>query len=94
MSPEQKEQEEQAQLDNWYSETSRYSCESNLEKKLRDPDSYKRDGDFITASDSGSQKVITWQFRSKNGFGGYTSAVAMCYVGKESGGTVRTSIVN
>ena len=63
-------------------------------EKLRDPNSYERDGEFTTPTDDGSKKVITWKFRAKNGFGGYNTGIGMCYVGKENGGTVRTELIN
>jgi hypothetical protein len=92
--PEQKAQKEKEKVNKWYSSTSQYSCESNLKDKLREPESYVRDGDFTTPSDNGDKKIITWKFRAKNGFGGYNAGIGMCYVGKENGGTIKTEIVN
>ena len=94
LTPEQKAQKEKEKVDEWFSITSQYSCESNLKEKLRDPNSYERDGEFTTPTDDGTKKVITWKFRAKNGFGGYDAGIGMCYVGKENGGTVRAEIIN
>lgn len=94
LTPDQKAQKEKEKIDEWYSSTSQYSCESNLKEKLRDPESYESDGDFTTPSDDGNKKVITWKFRAKNGFGGYNAGIGMCYVGKEDGGTIKTEIIN
>jgi hypothetical protein len=94
LTPEQKAQKEKEKVNEWYSSTSQYSCEGNLKDKLREPESYVRDGDFTTPSDSGDKKIITWKFRAKNGFGGYNAGIGMCYVGKENGGTIKTEIVN
>jgi hypothetical protein len=85
--------EEARKVDNWYANESQYSCEMDLEEKLRDPGSYKRDGDFITTDDDGSKKVIAWKFRAKNGFGGFNVGAALCSVSKENGGTVRTETI-
>lgn len=94
LTPEQKAQKEKEKVDEWFSSTAQYSCESNLKEKLRDPNSYERDGEFTTPTDDGSKKVITWKFRAKNGFGGYNASIGMCYVGKENGGTIRTELIN
>lgn len=94
LTPEQKAQKEKEKVDEWYSSTSQYSCESNLKDKLREPGSYERDGDFTTPTDDGNKKVITWKFRAKNGFGGYNAGIGMCYVDKENGGTIKTEVIN
>lgn len=94
LTPEQKAQQEKEQVEEWYSSTSQFSCEKNLKEKLRDPGSYERDGDFTTPTDDGDNKVITWKFRAKNGFGGYNRGIGMCYVGKEDGGRIRTEVIN
>jgi hypothetical protein len=85
--------EEARKVDNWYANESQYSCEMDLEEKLRDPGSYKRDGQFITTDDDGSKKVIAWKFRAKNGFGGFNVGTALCSVSKENGGTVKTETI-
>jgi hypothetical protein len=87
-----KEKTEKDKLEEWYKETSNYSCERVLKEKLRDPDSYKRDSDFVNMSNSGSEKEVRWFFRAKNGFGGYNSGAAICNVSKENGGTVNARI--
>jgi hypothetical protein len=97
LTPEQKTQKEaqekKERVDAWFSEDAQYSCETDLKKKLRDPGSYERGEDFTTPSDNGSEKIITWEFRAKNGFGGYNAGIGMCYVGKEGGGTVKVEVV-
>jgi len=70
-----------------------YSCEDNLKKQLRDPNSYERDGDFTTPSNNDKEKVVTWEFRSKNGFGGLTNGIGMCLVTKKDGGTVKATVL-
>ena len=59
---------------------------------MRDPDSYARNGDFTFPTNDGNKKVVTWEFRSKNGFGGYTPGIGMCLVTKEKGGTVKATV--
>lgn len=90
----QKEKTAEEKVNEWYDETSHFSCQRVLKERLRDPDSYKKDGDFNIVSDNGSEKVITWRFRAKNGFGGYNSSAGICNISKENGGTVNPSIVN
>ena len=85
---------EKEKIDEWYEEVSGYSCEIALKDKLRDPESYKRDGDFVTTADDGNKKELIWNFRAKNGFGGYNSSSAICNVSKKNGGTVSASMVN
>ncbi len=94
LTPEQEAQKQRQMVDNWYANESQDSCESDLKEKLRDPKSYERDKEFSVPSDDGSKKIITWEFRAKNGFGGYAPGVGICYVGKESGGTVKTEVIN
>jgi hypothetical protein len=78
----------------WFGSASHISCENHLKEQLRDPDSYERNGDFIgTPSKDGKTRMITWDFRSKNGFGGYTPATAMCLISKENGGTVEATVL-
>ena len=84
--PEQKKQEQEQKLNEWYNETSSYSCERSLKEDLRSPNSYERSGDFITTSDDGNKKVVVWKFRAENGFGGMNVAAAMCNISKGNGG--------
>lgn len=92
--PEQKLAKKEQVLNEWFEGGSDISCEDHLKKQLRDPNSYERDGDFIATANDGSKRIVTWKFRSKNGFGGYAPAIAMCSVSKENGGTVNASIVS
>jgi hypothetical protein len=94
LTPQQEAHNKEIEVNEWYSSTSQYSCEKNLKDKLREPESYVSDGDFSTPSDDGENKIITWKFRAKNGFGGYNAGIGMCYVGKENGGTIRTEIID
>ena len=92
-SPEQK-AAKQAQLFNeWFNSGSDISCEGHLKKQLRDPNSYERDGDFITPSNNDKERIVTWKFRSKNGFGGLTNGIGMCLVTKKDGGTVKATVL-
>ena len=78
----------------WYVSGAYDLCEEHLKEKLRDPESYKRDGDFATTTDDGNKKELIWNFRAKNGFGGYNSSTAICNVSKKNGGTVSASMIN
>jgi hypothetical protein len=95
--PEQIRAEEQqrkiVEVNDWYMNTSQFSCEDKLKEQLRDPNSYERDKDFTFPTDNGNEKIITWEFRSKNGFGGFTNGIGMCAVSKENGGTVNPTIL-
>jgi len=84
--PEQKKQEQEQKVNEWYNELSSYSCERSLKEDLRNPNSYERSGDFITTSDDGNKKVVVWKFRAENGFGGMNVAAAMCNISKGNGG--------
>ena len=79
-----KEQTAQEKADEWYSKIADNTCERVLKKQLRDPDSYRANSDFLTTEDTGTQKKLTWEFRAKNGFGGYNNGVAVCNVFKEN----------
>ena len=77
-----KEQTAKEKADEWYSKIADNTCERVLKTQLRDPDSYKANSDFVVSADRGTQKKITWEFRAKNGFGGYSTGVAECNVFK------------
>jgi Na+-translocating ferredoxin:NAD+ oxidoreductase RnfG subunit len=91
--PEQKAEKKAQVLNEWFESGSDISCESHLKEQLRDPNSYERDGDFTTPTNDGKKRIITWKFRSKNGFGGYTPAIGMCLITKENGGTVKATVL-
>jgi hypothetical protein len=91
--PAQKAAKEAQVLNKWFESGSDISCESHLKDQLRDPNSYERDGDFTTPTNDGKKRIITWKFRSKNGFGGYTPAIGMCLVTKDNGGTVKATVL-
>jgi Na+-translocating ferredoxin:NAD+ oxidoreductase RnfG subunit len=89
--PEQKAAKQAQVLNEWFESGSDISCENNLKEQLRDPNSYERDGDFTTPSNDGKKRIITWKFRAKNGFGGYTPGIGMCLITKENGGTIKAT---
>ena len=91
--PEQKAAAEAKQQNYWFESGSDISCENHLKQQLRDPNSYERDGEFTTPTNDGKKRIVTWKFRSKNGFGGYTPAIGMCLVSKENGGTVKATVL-
>lgn len=88
-----KKQTEAEEQNQWYQSTFFYTCIRSLKKQLRDPDSYKDNGEYSTSQDTGNQKTITWNFRSKNGFGGYNNSSAICLVNKNTK-SVTTSLVS
>lgn len=92
--PEEKAKREESELEEWFNKYSQYSCESNVKAKLRDPDSYKRDGDFIITDNTGITKAVSWKFRARNGFNGYNVSAAVCIVKKENSGSVSTTIID
>ena len=53
-------------------------CMVQLKRQLRDPDSYNDDWARPEPTVKDSMISYIWQFRSKNGFGGYESALAVC----------------
>ena len=91
--PEQEATRKEEEVSKWFDLGSSKSCEDNLKKQLRDPNSYERDKDFTTPTDNGNEKIITWEFRSKNGFGGLTNGIGMCSVSKKNGGTIKATIL-
>ena len=91
--PEQKAAKQAQVLNEWFESGSDISCEKNLKEQLRDPNSYERDVDFTTPTNDDKKRIVTWKFRSKNGFGGYTPAIGMCLVTKENGGTVKATVL-
>jgi hypothetical protein len=88
-----KKQTEAEKVNEWYQGAFFYTCIRSLKGQLRDPESYKDNGEYSTSEDTGNQKTITWNFRSKNGFGGYNASSAICNVSKENGGSGSASIV-
>jgi hypothetical protein len=89
-----KEKTAQEKLDEWYRDISDNTCERVLKEKLRDPDSYRKSGEFMVSDDTGKQKKLIWEFRAKNGFGGYNAGIATCIVSKENNGSVSVSFDN
>ena len=53
-------------------------CVIQLKRQLRDPDSYTDDWARPEPMIKDSTISFVWQFRSKNGFGGYEGALAVC----------------
>lgn len=91
--PEQKAAKQAQVLNEWFLSGSDISCEGHLKEQLRDPNSYERDGDFTTPSNNDKERIVTWKFRSKNGFGGLTNGIGMCLVTKKDGGTVKATVL-
>jgi hypothetical protein len=91
--PEQKAAKQAQVLNEWFLSGSDISCEEHLKEQLRDPKSYERDGDFTTPSNNDKERIVTWKFRSKNGFGGLTNGIGMCLVTKKDGGTVKATVL-
>jgi len=81
------------ETDEWFPSTSHFTCDRVLKEQLKDPDSYRRSGDFIITKSTDTTKTIIWKFRAKNGFGGYNVSAAACDITKENGGTVRSYIL-
>lgn len=95
LTPEQKALEAKEQADDWYNIRSRFSCERELKNDLREPNSYERMSDFITTiPNKPNTKIVSWKFRAKNGFGGYTVGAGVCTISREDGGTFDVRIVN
>ena len=92
--PEQERTRKEEEISKWFDLGSNRSCEDNLKEQLRDPNSYERDGEFVLSSNNGEVKIITWEFRSKNGFGGLTNGIGMCAVSKKNGGTYKATILS
>jgi hypothetical protein len=92
LKPEEKQQQEAEKQNEWYKENSHYLCEEHLKEQLRDPDSYKRNGDFSIIEDNGNEKGITWNFRAKNGFGGYNVSTGVCKIKKKTMWVSATSV--
>lgn len=69
-------------------------CEVALDKKLRDPDSYKADWSTIETRVNKEKKTafLTWSFRAKNGFGGYDQGYAICNTGAMKDGVAEVAI--
>ena len=58
------------------------ACITSLQRQLRDPDSYQDDWPGTTPPprvDAAARTVsYRWQFRARNGFGGYAAGTAEC----------------
>ena len=91
--PEQERARKEEEINRWFDLGSNRSCEDKLKEQLRDPNSYERDGEFVLSSNNGEIKIITWEFRSKNGFGGLTNRTGKCFVSKKNGGTYKATIL-
>ena len=82
------------ETDEWFPSTSHFTCDRVLKEQLKDPDSYRRSGDFIITKSTDTTKTIIWKFRAKNGFGGYNVSAATCDITKENGGSVRSYVLD
>jgi hypothetical protein len=69
-------------FEKWASVSAFVGCRTALRRQLRDPDSYKDEYSWSSPTpsvDHDAQTVRhTWQFRAKNGFGGYNVGIAEC----------------
>lgn len=74
------------QVAEWYQNKSHQDCEDHLKKNLRNPDSYKRDGDIGILKDDGNQKTIIWKYRAENGFGGMNYSAVTCLIKNKNNG--------
>ncbi len=92
--PEEAAKKKQNELNEWFDRYSQYSCEDNVKEKLREPNSYERDGEFLVTDNTGTKKAVSWKFRAKNGFGGYNISAAICSVSKENSGTTKVVIID
>lgn len=81
-----------SKVDEWFDDYSLYACEDNVKSRLRDPDSYKRIQMLLPTNVSDGEKILRWDFRAKNGFGGYNVSTAECIVKKEGNGSILTNI--
>ena len=72
------------------------SCGRLIKKQLRDPDSYRVNSVNVTSrygthNQYGSAQI---SFRSKNGFGGYTSGIATCTAFEKDGDKWHRAVIN
>lgn len=81
-----------SKIDEWFDDYSLSDCEENVKSRLRDPDSYKKIQMLLPTKVSDGEKILRWDFRAKNGFGGYNVSTAECIVKKERDGSILTSI--
>lgn len=81
-----------SKLDEWFDDYSADACEDNVKTKLRDPDSYKKIKMLMPTKISEGEKVVRWDFRARNGFGGYNVSTAECLIKKEGDGSILTTI--
>lgn len=70
-----------------------FFCENNVKHKLRDPSSYEKIQVLLPEKVSDNEKILRWDFRSKNGFGGYNTSTAECFISKEGRGSLKTKII-
>ena len=66
--------------DEWFDDYSLSDCEENVKSRLRDPDSYKKIQMLLPTKVSDEEKILRWDFRARNGFGGYNILTAECIV--------------
>jgi len=80
LSPEEETAAKKEQVEEWYKDKSHQSCEDGLKKDLRNPETYRRDGEIGILKDSGKEKTIIWKYRAENGFGGMNVSVVTCNI--------------
>lgn len=80
-----------SRIDEWFDGYSLSECEENVKSRLRDPDSYKRIQMLLPTKVSNDEKILRWDFRARNGFGGYNLSTAECIVMKKGNGIISTN---
>ena len=80
-----------SKVDEWFDDYSLSDCEENVKSKLREPDSYEKIQMLLPTRVNDKEKILKWDFRAKNGFGGYNVLTAECIVKKEGNGSILTS---
>lgn len=68
-------------------ESVHFTCAQKLKELLRDPSSYASDGTVYAFMSDGKMLrgdvwSLTWDYRAKNGFGGFTTSTATCEVAR------------
>jgi hypothetical protein len=81
-----------SKVDQWFDDYPIYDCEQKVKSNLRDPESYEKIQMLMPTNVSSDEKILRWQFRARNGFGGYNVSTAECIVKKENGGSIEVSI--
>jgi len=70
----------QEEFDSWAGLNALVGCKTELKSQLKDPGSYQDDWATPTPQIDREAQAVTfmWEFRAKNSFGGYDTAIAVC----------------